>query len=131
MDSVVFSIDGTNQENLARYQERGDFNRAYANMKALVAARNARRVELDDSGYGPYLDWKYVLFKWNDSPSEIAEAIRLAKEAGVESLTFIPGTTEAKNVSLRYFSDKTLEERAEFISNGRAIRFSPAPSWLQ
>ncbi len=32
--------------------------------------------------------WKYVLFRWNDSKQNIENAVKLAKEAGVDEIYF-------------------------------------------
>ena len=36
----------------------------------------------------PYLNWRYILFKWNDSDEEMNLARRLATEIGVDRLSW-------------------------------------------
>ncbi len=79
-DHVLFSLDGVTTEMVRRYQRGGDFQRAYENLKRLVAFRNRRNSER------PCIYWKYVLFRWNDRPATIRRAIELAQEAGVDCL---------------------------------------------
>jgi pyruvate-formate lyase-activating enzyme len=79
-DHVLFSIDGINTEMVCRYQRGGDFDKAYENLRALVAFRNQQGLKR------PYIYWKYVVFRWNDKPAVIRRAIELAQEAGVDCL---------------------------------------------
>ena len=61
-----------------------DINVAYAAMKEMVAYRDARGKKL------PVLEWKYVIFNWNDHPQTIQRAIEMAKEIGVDIISFWP-----------------------------------------
>jgi MoaA/NifB/PqqE/SkfB family radical SAM enzyme len=80
IDEVTFSIDGASQEAYARYRQRGKFEVAIANLRAMVdeKARSGRDV--------PQLNWRYILFNWNDSDEEMAKARQLAQEIGVDRL---------------------------------------------
>lgn len=80
IDEVTFSIDGASQETYARYRQRGRFDVAIANLRAMAEekARSGRDV--------PQLNWRYILFNWNDSDAEMAEARRLAEAVGVDRL---------------------------------------------
>ena len=80
MEMIHFSIDGINTPMVRKYQVGGDFDRSYANMKALVAARNAAGQTT------PRIFWKYVVFNWNDRKETIEAARGLAREAGVDKL---------------------------------------------
>ena len=74
IDEVTFSIDGASQETYARYRQRGKFDLAIANLRAMAdeKARSGRDV--------PQLNWRYILFTWNDSDEEMARARQLAAE---------------------------------------------------
>jgi pyruvate-formate lyase-activating enzyme len=78
IDLIIFSIDGAWQESYRRYRVNGNLQRALANMEALVRAceraGTADRVEII---------WQYILFEWNDSDEEVAEARRRAADIGV------------------------------------------------
>jgi uncharacterized Fe-S cluster-containing radical SAM superfamily protein len=96
-DHIFFSIFGSTHESLCQYQSGGDFTRAYGNMKSLVALRNSRnRVK-------PIIEWKYVLFRWNDSPKLIDRAIQLAKAAKVDILSFWPTLSPLSGISYKYY----------------------------
>ncbi len=97
MDNVVFSIDGMSQETLVQYQRGGNFNAAYRNMAELVSMRNAR------GKTRPIIEWKYVLFEWNDAREHIDRAIQLAREADVDWLTFFPGSVEGIGRRFEYY----------------------------
>lgn len=79
-DEIIFSIHGSNNRSLRRYQKNGDFNKVYTNMKKLIDFRGKKDK--------PVITWKYVLFWWNDSSPEIKNAINLAKEINLNGILF-------------------------------------------
>lgn len=82
VDKITFSIDGANKESYEKYRRGGNFSKALSNMKNLIRLRN-------ESGYQkPFIEWQYILFKWNDSKEEIEMAQKLSKEIGVDQLEF-------------------------------------------
>jgi MoaA/NifB/PqqE/SkfB family radical SAM enzyme len=80
IDEVTFSVDGASQETYARYRQRGKFDVALANLRAMAdeKMRSGRDV--------PQINWRYILFTWNDSDEEMARARTLAAEIGVDRL---------------------------------------------
>jgi MoaA/NifB/PqqE/SkfB family radical SAM enzyme len=80
IDEVTFSIDGASQETYARYRQRGKFDLAIANLQAMAEekAKAGRDV--------PQLNWRYILFTWNDSDEEMARARQIAAEIGIDRL---------------------------------------------
>src|SRR6266446_8863014 len=74
--NIFFSIAGVSDAMLKKYEHYGSFEKAYANMKALVEFRNARGLAK------PILEWKYLLFNWNDRRPTIERAIEMARAAG-------------------------------------------------
>jgi len=93
---IFFSIAGISDAMLKKYEKRGSFEKAYENMKALVDYRNARGLSQ------PILEWKYLLFNWNDRRSTIARAIEMAKAAGVDAISFWPTHNPFYGFSYRY-----------------------------
>jgi hypothetical protein len=77
---VTFSLDGASQETYVQYRQRGNFDKAIANLRALIdeRARSATQV--------PFVNWRYILFKWNDSDDEMNKARALAADIGVDRL---------------------------------------------
>jgi len=93
---IFFSIAGINDEMLKKYEHLGSFEKAYQNMKALVDYRNARGLS------APILEWKYLLFNWNDHRPTLDRAIEMAKAAGVDAISFWPTGNPFFGISYRY-----------------------------
>ncbi|MDA1092848.1 MAG: SPASM domain-containing protein [Acidobacteria bacterium] len=82
IDEVTFSVDGAFPESYAQYRQRGDFEVAMRNLRAM--ADEKRRADRDV----PFLNWRYILFRWNDSAEEMNHARTLAEDIGVDRLTW-------------------------------------------
>ena len=80
IDEVTFSIDGASQDTYVRYRQRGNFDKAIANLRALVDEREKGGREL------PFVNWRYILFNWNDQDEEMDRARQLAAEIGIDRL---------------------------------------------
>ncbi len=93
---ILFSIAGISDEMLKKYEKLGSFEKAYANMKALVEYRNARGLSK------PIIEWKYLLFNWNDRPATLRKAIEMAKAAKVDMISFWPTNNPFYGYSWRY-----------------------------
>jgi hypothetical protein len=106
IDEVTFSIDGATAASYVKYRQRGNFDLAMANLRAMADEKRAAGADV------PFLNWRYILFKWNDSDEEMALARRLAAEIGVDRLCweltdhpedsfsrrFVPGTPELASI---------------------------------
>jgi molybdenum cofactor biosynthesis enzyme MoaA len=62
LSQIHFSVHGISDAICEKYMLRGSFEKAFAAMKGIVAYRDAR------ASKAPILEWKYLLFNWNDSP---------------------------------------------------------------
>jgi len=82
IDEVTFSIDGASQETYARYRQRGRFDVAVDNLRAM--ADEKRKAGRDV----PVINWRYILFAWNDSDEEMGRAREMAAELGADRLTW-------------------------------------------
>jgi len=116
IDEVTFSIDGARQETYARYRQRGRLDVALANLRAM--ADEKRRLGLDV----PFLNWRYILFTWNDSDEEMALARELASRVGVDRLCweltdhpeeafsrrFLPGTADYARIQAETWDHSNL-----------------------
>jgi MoaA/NifB/PqqE/SkfB family radical SAM enzyme len=80
IDEVTFSVDGARPESYEQYRQRGKFDVAMRNLRAMADEKRSSGRDL------PFLNWRYILFKWNDSDEEMNEARRLAAAAGVDRL---------------------------------------------
>jgi hypothetical protein len=48
------------------------------------------------------IEWKYLLFNWNDHRAATDRAIEMAREAGVDIISFWPTCNPFFGMSLRY-----------------------------
>ena len=96
LSDIQFSVHGISNEMCGKYMMRGDFDKAYDAMKQMVAYRDARHLKM------PILEWKYLLFNWNDSPETIQKAIQMAKDIGVDMISFWPTGNPFYGISWRY-----------------------------
>jgi MoaA/NifB/PqqE/SkfB family radical SAM enzyme len=80
IDEVTFSIDGASQDSYERYRRRGHFDVAIANLRAMSDEKRRSGLDL------PFLNWRYILFAWNDSDAEMNLARRIAADIGVDRL---------------------------------------------
>lgn len=109
-EHLFLSIDGPNQVG-------GNFEKSYSNMKRIVSERNMR------GNKTPTIEWKYVVFNWNDQEEYIEEAIRLAKEAGVDLISFLKGGAPFQYLSTRYSDSAFFQNFGESSCRGREIWF--------
>jgi hypothetical protein len=80
IDEITFSIDGAMQETYVRYRRGGDFNKLMRILKRFVEIK--RELNSDT----PFINWRYILFRWNDSDEEMNLARKLAAELGIDRL---------------------------------------------
>ena len=95
LDRLIVSCDGARQESYSQYRRGGEFAKVVKFMS-------------DSKKYGNsamYLEWKYILFEFNDSDEEILYAQKLADDIGVDSLLFI--ITNSKWHSKRFTVDSS------------------------
>ena len=116
IDEVTFSIDGATAESYVKYRQRGRFDVAIANLRAMADEKRKSGRDL------PFLNWRYILFVWNDGDAEMNEARRLAAEIGVDRLCwemtdhpenaysrrFVPGSPELAAVQREIWDDNNL-----------------------
>jgi len=96
LSHILFSVHGISDPMLEKYMLHSSFQKAYAAMREMVAYRDARGAK------APVLEWKYLLFNWNDQPQHIARAVEMAKEIGVDIISFWPTQNPFYGMSWRY-----------------------------
>jgi hypothetical protein len=89
-DRFIVSIDGLHPSSYVQYRIHGDVK------LALEFMRDARQV----AGRTPAVEWKYILFRHNDSDEELLAAQRHAADLDLDSLQFVLTHTPEK--SLRF-----------------------------
>jgi len=95
LDYVCFTIGGADQESYVRYHKSGSFEKAFHGMRRVMEEkRRAGKTK-------PFVHWRYLLFNWNDSDEQIANALRLRDEIGVDEMKFMLSWTPADGRSLR------------------------------
>jgi MoaA/NifB/PqqE/SkfB family radical SAM enzyme len=80
IDEITFSIDGATPESYAKYRQRGRFDVAIRNLRAMADEKRRAGRDL------PFLNWRYILFVWNDSDEEMTLARQIAADIGVDRL---------------------------------------------
>src|SRR3954447_4058071 len=116
IDEVTFSIDGATQASYEQYRQRGKLDVAFRNLRAMADEKRKSGRDL------PYLNWRYILFKWNDSDEEMALARTLAQDLGADRLCweitdhpedafsrrFAPGTPGFESIRRETWDDSNL-----------------------
>lgn len=93
---IFFSVHGITNEMSEKYMHRGHFDKAYEAMKLMAEYRDARGLT------EPILEWKYLLFNWNDKPEHIERAIEMAKAAKLDFISFWPTNNPFWGMSWRW-----------------------------
>ena len=116
IDEVTFSVDGATPESYVKYRQRGRFDLAIANLRAMADEKRRSGRDL------PFLNWRYILFKWNDSDEEMSRARELAADIGVDRLCweltdhpetaysrrFVPGSPDLDAIRHEVWDDNNL-----------------------
>lgn len=76
------SADGAREESYRTYRRGGSFEKVLAFMTD--ASDCLRR-----TGSSAQIEWKYIIFEWNDSTEELSEAYQIAESLGCELSFFL------------------------------------------
>ena len=82
IDEVTFSVDGAFPDSYARYRQRGQLDVALRTLRAMTDEKRRAGRDL------PFINWRYILFRWNDSSEEMDHARVLAEQIGVDRLSW-------------------------------------------
>jgi hypothetical protein len=116
IDEVTFSIDGATPESYVKYRQRGRFDVAIQTLRTMADEKRRAGRDL------PFLNWRYILFVWNDSNEEMNRARQLAADIGVDRLCweitdhpehaysrrFGPGSAELEAIRREVWDDNDL-----------------------
>jgi len=116
IDEVTFSIDGATPASYVKYRQRGDFEKAIRFLRMMADQKHAAHLDV------PVLNWRYILFKWNDSDDEMDRARALASEMGIDRLCweitdhpeeafsrrFMPGTADYESIRHEIWDNNNL-----------------------
>jgi hypothetical protein len=78
----------------------------------------------------PIIEWKYVLFRWNDHRRDVAKAVELAEKAGVDVIGFYRGDGPLRHRSLRWYCDPYLKQLAPRTREGIIVNLNDIPPHL-
>lgn len=106
LDVLRLSIDGAHEESYQRYRVGGTLAAPLHLMREIRDAKRRAHKIL-------HVEWKYILFEWNDGDAELQEAARLARECGAR-LRFCLTHTEGR--SLRVPTQAALRETVERLA---------------
>lgn len=81
LNQITFTISGMTQESYVRYHGGGRLDQALQGLRNVCEARQG--------GSTPRVEWRYLVFNWNDSRDEIDKAIALSREIGVDRFTLM------------------------------------------
>ena len=74
-------MDGAFPDSYVRYRQRGQLDVALRNLRAMTEEKQRTGRDL------PFINWRYILFTWNDSTEEMDHARVLAEQIGVDRLS--------------------------------------------
>lgn len=99
LDEIIFSIDGSSQNNYEKYRQGGNLKKVLENLTALVNKKN--RLKKDTLK----IIWRYILFNWNDSDREMQKALKISKAIGVDKFLWHITSWPEESVSKRFVPD--------------------------
>lgn len=79
LETLVVSLDGTTQEAYEKYRVGGNISKVIQNVEMLVQKRQKAK--------SPYLEWQFLVNKYNEH--QIEEAKAMAKDLGVDGISFV------------------------------------------
>ena len=82
LDEITFSVDGADASTYVHYRRNGKFEKLLKIMKGFIELRNETGREV------PFINWRYILFRWNDSWWKMHHARKMAERIGVDRLTW-------------------------------------------
>ena len=100
IDELTFSIDGSSHDAYVKYRQRGDFDKALRNLRAVVDEKHRHERDV------PFVNWRYILFTHNDSDEQMDRARELAAEIGIDRLSW-EITDHPENMFSRRFAPGT------------------------
>ncbi len=121
IDEVTFSLDGAIAENYVKYRQRGDLEAALRNLEAMADEKQRTGRDV------PFLNWRYILFRWNDTDEEMNLARRRAETIGADRLAWEITDHPEESFSRRFVPGSSafaaIEQEVWDTSNlGNAIR---------
>jgi len=113
-DHIFITLPGGDQASVEKYQKGQDFEQTTQNIADLIKARGRNM--------RPVLEWKYLLFNWNDNELNITKAMKKAEEIGVDIISFWPTIYPPWGAPYKYHLGLSTTNRlGKLTENGREI----------
>ena len=96
VSQILFSVHGISDAMCEKYMRKSSFEKACSAMREMAKYRDAK------GSKRPILEWKYLLFNWNDHPQDLTRAIEIAREIGVDIISFWPTNNPFYGTSWRW-----------------------------
>ena len=100
IDEITFSVDGARQESYEIYRRGGNFQKVFQIMKRLIEIKKERQSET------PFVNWRYILFRWNDTDEEMNLARQMAAEIDLDKLCWEITDHPENSASERFVAGK-------------------------
>lgn len=82
VDEITFSVDGADQQTYEKYRCGGNYSQVLENMTAMVQQKQSLGREV------PFINWRYILFNWNDQGKQMRKAVKTAEKIGIDRFTW-------------------------------------------
>lgn len=108
VDRFIVSVDGLYQTSYEQYRINGNVE------LALRFMYDAKHVAQERA---PFVEWKYILFTYNDSDEELIAAQQKAEELGIDSLWFVLTFTpeHSRRYTMQNFSELPIVSPIAYI----------------
>lgn len=118
IDYFICSIDGITQKTYETYRKKGNFNKAFDNLKLLINSKKKFKTD------APIIEWQFLVFKHNEH--EIEQAEKIAKEIDVDKFNLRAPWCPTEMVS-------TIDKYNNYIIDNNKQTFKPVDkycNWL-
>ena len=117
VDELVFSVDGIDQDTYSKYRVGGSFDKVVANIKAVLAARQARNLKK------PEVVFKYVIFRHNevylDQARQLAQSLGADRFRPESCMATIYDSREQLNKLMGCGPNATKFQRVSYVDYGQ------------
>ena len=110
VDKFIVSVDGLYQ---ASYERSGADGNVDLAQRFMYDAKHVPQKRV------PFVEWKYILFTYNDSDEELVAAQQKAEELGIDSLWFVPTFTPeySRRYTMQNFAELPIISPLAYINS--------------
>lgn len=114
LDCLICSIDGVSQKSYETYRKKGNFEKAFNNLKLLIEIKKNFKIK------SPSIEWQFLVFKHNEH--EIEQAKKIAKDINVDKINFVKPWCPQDWVS-------TIDKYSNYILTGNKKEYKPKDNY--